>query len=189
MSPLILRLEINGQPLRWIPWQEAIVLHTRDRIAWCAGEQSFTFWGGRSRETGERSCVNINSIIAVRGSARGHMHAGTPPLSNRELFLRDGHICMYCGQQFFEYELTRDHIVPLSKGGRDSWNNVATACRPCNHKKGARTPEEADMPLVAVPYAPNRAEYLALSNRRILADQMEFLSKRFKRKERIVEGR
>jgi 5-methylcytosine-specific restriction endonuclease McrA len=181
VTPLILRLEINGQPLRWIPWQEAIILQSRDRVAWYAGDQTFTFWGGRSRATGERSNITVNSIIAVRGSARGHYHSGTPPLSNRELFLRDGHICLYCGQQYSEYGLTRDHIVPLSRGGADAWNNVAAACRTCNHKKGARTPEEAEMPLVAVPYVPNRAEYLALSNRRILADQMEFLSKRFRR--------
>jgi 5-methylcytosine-specific restriction endonuclease McrA len=181
VSPLILRLEITGQPLRWIPWQEAIVLQSRDMVAWYAGEQQFTFLGGHNRLTGLRSKVTVNSIIAVRGLTKSHRANGTPPLSNPELFHRDGHLCMYCGARFSEAALTRDHIIPLSRGGRDAWSNVSSACRPCNHHKGARTPEEARMPLLAVPYVPNRAEYLALSNRRILADQMQFLSKRFSR--------
>ena len=187
MTPLILRLEINGQPLRWVPWQEAIVLQARDMIAWSAGEQSFTFYGGLNRRTGTQSHVTVSSIIAVRGHVRAHLRPGTPPLSNRELFHRDSHLCLYCGGEFLAHELTRDHIVPLSRGGADVWANVATACRSCNHHKGAHTPEEAAMALLAVPFAPNRAEYLALSNRRILADQMEFLRKRF-RKNRGVDA-
>ena len=67
----------------------------------------------------------------------------------------------------------------MSRGGRDRWSNVVTACRSCNTRKGNRTPEEARMPLLAVPYVPNWAEYLALSNRKILADQMEFLKSQF----------
>ena len=73
-------------------------------------------------------------------------------------------------------KLTRDHIVPFSKGGRDTWMNVVTACRSCNERKSDRTPEGAGMELVYLPYVPNRAEYLILTNRRILADQMEFLA-------------
>lgn len=185
VPPLILRLELNGQPLRWIPWQQAVVLHSRDMVAWSAGEHSFTFHGGRNRFTGKRSAVTVNSIIAVRGDVHATRHPGTPPLSNRELFRRDDYLCMYCGETFAESDLTRDHVRPLSRGGRDRWSNVATACRPCNHRKGARLPEEAGMALLAVPYVPNRAEYLALSNRRILADQMEFLRRRFSRGGRL----
>jgi hypothetical protein len=73
-------------------------------------------------------------------------------------------------------KLTRDHVVPFSRGGRDVWMNVVTACRSCNERKSDRTPERAGMELVYLPYVPNRAEYLILTNRRILADQMEFLA-------------
>ena len=93
---------------------------------------------------------------------------------------------MYCGREFPEYGLTRDHVVPLSRGGRDVWSNVVSACRSCNTRKGGRIPEEAHMSLLAVPYVPNWAEFLALSNRRILADQMEFLKSQFNRKNRIL---
>ena len=100
-------------------------------------------------------------------------------MTNRELFLRDAHICMYCGAHPRDNKLTRDHVIPMSRGGRDRWSNVVTACRSCNTRKGNRSPEEAKMPLLAVPYVPNWAEYLALSNRKILADQMEFLKTQF----------
>jgi len=187
MEHLILRLDVTGQPVRWIPWQEAVVLQARGMVAWHAGATAFTFRGGLNRETRRRSSITVSSIIAVRGVLRhGAVETRVPPLTNRELFLRDGHLCMYCGKQFPEHLLTRDHLLPISRGGRHTWSNVVTACKSCNHAKGARTPEEAGMALLAVPYVPNRAEYLVLSNRRILADQMEFLKKRFRSERRLA---
>ena len=98
-----------------------------------------------------------------------------PPLNNRELFRRDRHMCAYCGSEHGYFRLTRDHITPLSRGGRDTWMNVVTACRQCNGHKRNRLPQECGMELLYAPYVPNKAEYLILTNRRILADQMEFL--------------
>ena len=69
--------------------------------------------------------------------------------------------------------------MPKSLGGEDIWSNVVTACKGCNTKKGGRTPEKAGMRLLAIPYAPNWAEFLALSNRQILTDQLEFLKSQF----------
>jgi len=65
----------------------------------------------------------------------------------------------------------------MSRDGRNVWSNVVTACRHCNQRKGARTPEEATMPLFTLPYTPNYAEWLILKNRKILFDQNEFLRK------------
>ena len=187
LPPLILRLDVTGTPVGWIPWRDAVVLDTRAMIAWCAGDHSFTFYGGRNRGSGLRSKVTVSSIIAVKGRLRQlQPRESIPPLSNRELFLRDRRLCLYCGGQFPEHMLTRDHVRPLSQGGEDCWSNVVTACRACNHAKGARSPEAAGMTLLAVPYVPNRAEYLVLSNRRILADQMEFLKKRFRNVSRLA---
>lgn len=184
--PLILRLDITGQPVRWMPWYGAVLLEARQMIAWSAGEQHFTFYGGHCRATGERSHITVSSIVAVKGRAKEVGLADmTPPLSNRELFRRDENLCMYCGNEFLERQLTRDHVTPLSQGGLDCWSNVVSACRSCNHAKGARLPEQAAMPLLAIPYVPNRAEYLVLSNRRILSDQMAFLKKRFRRNSRL----
>ena len=72
-------------------------------------------------------------------------------------------------------DLSRDHVKPVARGGRDSWTNTVTACRRCNTRKGSRSPEQAGMPLLYVPYVPDRHEHFILRNRRILADQMEYL--------------
>jgi len=187
-SPLILRLDISGTPLRWIPWQDAVCLYSRGLVGWTAGDNKFTFYGGTCRDTGEQSSVTVHSIIAIKRSTRGrHVQRNSPPLNNHELFRRDGHMCMYCGSENSEGQLTRDHIIPISKGGRDIWSNVVSACRSCNTRKGSRTPERAGMPLLAVPYVPNWAEFLALSNRKILADQMDFLRSQFNSKHRLMD--
>jgi 5-methylcytosine-specific restriction endonuclease McrA len=174
--PLILTLDQHGVPHRWVTWQQAVWYYAKERVAWETGSEAFTVYGGHSHRTGERSSITANSIIAIRGKAlaiKGFNQV--PPLNNRELFNRDRFICAFCGGDFSPYRLTCDHILPMSRGGRDTWMNVVTACRNCNQKKGSRTPEEAHMQLIYAPYIPNRAEFLILANRRILADQMEFL--------------
>ncbi len=178
-GPSILRLDVSGRPQAWIPWQEAVCLYVRGQVAWEGGRHRFRFHGGRARWSGRRSVVEVSSIIAVHGRVPASAWR-TPHLSNRELFRRDRHMCLYCGETFPDRALTRDHVIPRAQGGDDRWTNVVTACRRCNVKKGARTPEEAGMPLLAVPFAPNPAEYLALLNRRILADQMDFLKQQFR---------
>ncbi|MEX1062954.1 MAG: HNH endonuclease [Balneolaceae bacterium] len=72
-------------------------------------------------------------------------------LSRRNIMKRDRHECQYCGGGS---DLTLDHVVPRSRGGRDSWENLVTACNKCNVKKGNSTPEEAKMPLKRKPYRP-----------------------------------
>ena len=88
---------------------------------------------------------------------------------------------MYCGEQHASRGLSRDHVMPLSRGGTDAWNNVVTACKRCNNRKAGRTPEQAGMELLAVPFTPTHAEYIYLQGKRILADQMEFLLAHFPR--------
>jgi len=185
MRSLILRLDVAGQPIDWIPWQNAVVLYANEKIVWTAGVRNFTFNGGRNRFTGQISTLSINSIIACRGAIRKSRFDRVPPLNNRELFRRDEHTCMYCLNELPEHALTRDHVIPISRRGKNTWCNVVTACRSCNERKGARTPEEASMFLHAIPYVPNYAEWLALRNRKILADQMAFLKSRFGEKQKL----
>ena len=83
--------------------------------------------------------------------------------------------------------MTRDHVVPVSRGGADSWDNVVASCRRCNHLKGSRVLDEISLELMALPYVPNYSEYLALINSgRILGDQMAFLSKSFGADSRLI---
>jgi len=188
--PLILTLDTHGVPHRWISWQHACYYYAKDQVAWSLGEHAFTVHGGLNRVTGERSCISAASIIAIKGRAMAMKAFGqVPPLNNRELFHRDRQICAYCAGMFPIAKLTRDHIKPFSRGGRDMWMNVVTACRSCNEKKSDRTPERARMELVYLPYVPNRAEYLILTNRRILVDQMEFLAQHVPAQSRLHQRR
>src|SRR5690606_41719176 len=120
---------------------------------------------GYNARTGIRSSIQVNSIIATRGEmhiAERHSSGYVPPLNNRTLFRRDANICMYCGEVFRSSELTRDHITPISLGGRDSWTNVVTACRRCNNHMCGPTPRQAGMQLIAVPIKPTYAEDIDL---------------------------
>jgi 5-methylcytosine-specific restriction endonuclease McrA len=74
--------------------------------------------------------------------------------TRRNVFHRDRNRCQYCGKVFAQRELNLDHVVPLSKGGRSSWDNVVTACVPCNSKKGSRAPVDAGMALIRLPKKP-----------------------------------
>jgi len=184
--PLILTLDQQGSPHRWVTWQHACFYYAKDLVAWTVGDHVITILGGINRITGLRSEIHANSIIAIKGKAcAGKQFNQIPPLDNRELFTRDRHLCAYCGDSLPGQRLTRDHVVPVSQGGRDIWMNVVTACRPCNQRKSGRTPEQAGMELLYAPYVPNKAEYLILSNRRILADQMDFLARHVPAQSRI----
>ncbi len=115
---LILTLDSHGVPHRWISWQQACFYYAKNLVAWTLGEQTFTYYGGISRVTGERSSISAHSIIAIKGkalAAKGFNQV--PPLNNRELFRRDRHVCAYCGTRHLGRDLSRDHVVPVSRGG------------------------------------------------------------------------
>lgn len=180
----ILRTDAAGMPLEWIDYQDAARLVHLDQVAYTLGTKLFTLHGGINARTGLRSVVEVNSIIATWGETHGlaeRRECWTPPLNNPTLFRRDAHLCLYCGNGFHDWELSRDHITPLSQGGADCWTNVVAACKRCNHHKAGFTPEQAGMQLLAVPFKPTHAEYIYLKGRRVLADQMEFLRAHFPR--------
>jgi hypothetical protein len=187
MYPLtqqVLRTDVAGMPLEWIGFQDAVRIHHLGQVAYTCGVLLYCIHGGYNAITGRRSTTEVNSIIATYGDNHGLIKARAqyvPPLSNQALFARDARMCMYCGARFLSRELSRDHITPLSKGGGDSWNNVVTACKRCNNHKAGRTPEQAGLTLLAVPFVPTHAEYVYLQGRRVLADQMEFLLAHFPR--------
>ncbi len=182
----ILRLDKAGTPVEWLDWQAAAVLYARGLVTWTLGDVVYRLRGGISRSSGDRSKLSLHSIIACDGMTSPRRRT-VPPLTNRALFRRDQHLCLYCGKPFPEAQLTRDHIRPTSRGGHDHWLNVVAACRRCNQHKGNRLPEEIDMELLALPYVPNMAEYLALINsHRIRGDQMAFLRNQFGKNSRLL---
>ncbi len=175
MAHLVLALDVAGTPVHWVDIEKAICLHVAGRVAWELGDTTVTYRGGTNRLTGLVSTASTASIIAVRGREFRGDRSASISISRERLFSRDMHVCAYCGGCFPESELTIEHVRPESRGGANTWENVVTACRSCNQRKGNRTPEQAGMPLLYLPYRPNRWEGMILRNRRILADQMEFL--------------
>jgi len=172
----ILKLNKAGSPQAWINSEDAAVAYAKDLVLWSMGDRASVLRGGY-QNNGDRSRLELPSIIAVRGRVK---EKSVPSLTNALLFERDEYICLYCGKRFMRNQLSRDHVFPQSRGGLDTWENCVTACKRCNHYKDDRTPEEANMELLAVPFRPNLHEWFYLSNRRLLSDQMEFLQARFK---------
>lgn len=162
----------SGQPHHWASWEDSVVLKYKGLLSYELGD-SLTYRGGMSRITNERSHVEVASILFLKEVLK--YDSRVPPLTNKNLFARDLNICGYCGRRYVESKLSRDHIHPVSKGGKNTWPNCVTACKSCNHAKADSLLKDTDMELVYVPYVPNHAERLIMQNRNILANQMEFL--------------
>lgn len=177
----VLRTDAAGMPLEWINYQDAVRLYHTQQVAYTCGELLYVVHGGINALSGQQSSIEVNSIIATYGSNHSLHQRYVPPLNNKTLFKRDGHVCLYCGGDFQGRDLSRDHVTPISLGGADSWNNVVTACKRCNNRKANHQPEQVDMELLAVPFTPTHAEYIYLQGRRVLADQMRFLLAHFPR--------
>jgi 5-methylcytosine-specific restriction endonuclease McrA len=182
-------------PLDWISYQDAARCYHAGQVLYSCGNLLYRVHGGINSITGTQSVIEVNSIIATPSETQSRFHhlpSYTPPLTNKTLFSRDDMVCMYCGHSFGRSDLSRDHVRPVSLMGEDSWNNVVTACKRCNNFKAGRTPEQAGMQLLAVPFTPTHAEYVYLRGRRVLADQMEFLKAHFPRSSPLrvrVEGK
>lgn len=95
-------------------------------------------------------------------------------LSRNNIFRRDGLTCQYCGAR---NNLSLDHVLPKSRGGASNWKNLVTACRPCNARKGDKTPEEAGMPLRRRPFKPSFLLFLKEYSGNVEASWMTYLRK------------
>lgn len=171
----ILALDISGTPRQWISTDEAIKYWATNSVAWSLGDIVAKYRGGIQND-GTESYLESPSIIAIRGNGYDINKHATVALTNKTLFGRDRYICAYCGKHHPNFHhLSRDHIMPKSRGGENTWENCVTACKDCNSRKSNKTLKEAKMELLYVPYAPNHFENLILQQRNILADQMEYL--------------
>ena len=94
-------------------------------------------------------------------------------LSRRAIFYRDGFRCQYCGKE--SKNMTLDHIMPRSRGGPHVWENVVSACIPCNHRKAGLTPKEANMRMLKKPTAPRPNPYYMFHHRSILEEWRQFM--------------
>ena len=182
----ILAMDSTWTPERWLSLEDATALLTRGLVHYSLGNSAILLRGGINAKSGRQSLLEVKSILVTNTRGRTLPRDWAPPVSRDFLIHRDRHLCGYCGHKYSNRNLTLDHIVPRSKGGSDYWTNIVAACSSCNTRKRDRTPEQARMPLLFVPYVPNRFEQLIIENRNCLADQMEFLLQRVPKHSRLL---
>ncbi|MBQ0917007.1 HNH endonuclease [Hydrogenophaga aromaticivorans] len=179
MQSQVLQLDIQGTPQAWISPEQAALHYATEDVAWTIGDEPLVVLrGGYNARMQRQSTLAISPIIALRGQARVNLFDVEPTVTRRKLFSRDRHSCGYCGQVFDWRRLQVEHIIPESRGGLYRWQNLCSSCAGCNARKGARTPEEAGMPLLYVPYVPSRFEDFLLQGRNIRADVHSWLAAR-----------
>jgi len=138
-------LNADFRPLSYYPlslwsWQDAIKAVFLDRVNTVAlYDQTI------SSPTVK---IRLPSVVALKTFVKPSTH---PAFTRFNVFLRDRFCCQYCGTRD---ELTFDHLIPRSRGGTTNWNNVVTACSPCNLRKGSQTLKEAGMTLAQIPAQP-----------------------------------
>ena len=165
-----LALNASYEPLMIVPSRRAIrlVLDQKAEILEHDAQRAF-----RTVRT-EHPCPLVIRLVRFVHVPRRFRRQVT----NTFLFARDGYACQYCGRHKRELRnrefLTRDHILPISRGGGNSWENVVTACSPCNHRKGNRLPHEAGMRLATRPIEPNHVQ-LVWAVRRVTPIQAKYI--------------
>jgi 5-methylcytosine-specific restriction endonuclease McrA len=131
---------LSYYPLSLWPWQTAVKAMFLDRVDVIAHYE---------REVRSPTArLQLPSVIALKNYVKPSQY---PAFTRFNLFLRDHFLCQYCGSP---KDLTFDHVIPRAYGGRTTWENVTTACSPCNLKKGGRTPKEAHMHIMGKPHRP-----------------------------------
>lgn len=159
----VLVLNQNYQPLNVCNARRAIILLGRGKAE--------TLIDGREHISTVSRRVSIPSVIRLVYMVKRPM--ARRRLSRRAVFYRDGFRCQYCGKQ--SKDLTLDHILPRSRKGPHEWENVVSACIPCNHRKAGQTPREANMRLLTKPAAPRPNPYYIFHHRRILDEWRQFM--------------
>lgn len=141
----VLLLNISYEPLNVINWKKAINMLFLGKV-----------------EVIEEYNDEIHSIsftfkmpAVVRMLSMVRKNKSPVKFSRQNIYARDRYTCQYCGVKFTSEELTYDHILPKSRGGRTEWENIVTSCMACNRKKGGRTPHEASMRLIRRPSQPD----------------------------------
>jgi 5-methylcytosine-specific restriction endonuclease McrA len=149
LSGKVLILNGNYEPLAVCNVQKAIILLYLDKAELVSSLQ-----GKAVHSTS--SSMPFPSVVRLSSYVRVPFKKVI--LSRKNILRRDGHRCMYCGAS--SISLTVDHIIPKSRGGEDSWENLVSACLRCNNRKGSQTPDEAEMPLLRRPIRPNHVTFL-----------------------------
>jgi len=147
LNSAVLVLNANYSPMTVCSAKRAITLYFLDKIDVLSNY----------KDTIQSPSISLSlpSVIKVKTYIKNHNMA--VEISRKNILVRDNNTCQYCGKH--GGSLTVDHIYPKFRGGQDTWENLVGACKECNQKKGERTPDEANMPLLKIPKRPNRIHY------------------------------
>jgi len=140
----VLLLNLSYEPLKIINWKKAITLVFLGKVE--VVEEY-------SREIHSVSfTIKLPSVVRLLKMVR---RSQSPvKFSRQNIYARDRYSCQYCGSHLPTEDLTYDHVIPKSRGGKTEWKNIVTCCMKCNRKKGGRTPNEASMKLIRKPTRP-----------------------------------
>ncbi|MCG9884230.1 MAG: HNH endonuclease [Cyanobacteria bacterium] len=144
----VLVLNASYEPLNITSWRRAVILLIKGKAEQVEHNGRFIY-----------PDMPLPTVIRLRHYIR--IPYKEIALTRRNIFHRDGHSCQYC--RYTGDELTLDHVIPRSRGGGDSWENIVTACVRCNIRKGNRTPREAEMPLERPPRRPHSSLYFEVT--------------------------
>ena len=145
----ILLLNSAYEPIRFINEKKAISLVLRgvvDIVSTWNGEHLFSRWGVDGKP--------LQMPATLRLSKWHNRKTRIPVFKRQVVFARDDYTCQYCSRYLTIREATIDHVVPRDQGGKLTWKNAVTSCRPCNRAKANNTPEQAGMALLKQPTSP-----------------------------------
>ena len=156
-STKTLKLDSSFRPLEIVDSIEALVL--------CLIGKAYAIENYKEEIRSVSESFKIPAVIVLTRYVKFHFHTMTANRAN--VIWRDQNTCQYCSKEEESRVLTIDHVVPRSKGGKNTWENLVTACKKCNQKKGNKTPKEANMKLLREPKRPKSNILRAISNKQI----------------------
>lgn len=139
-----LLLDSTFFPIRVVNWQKAMILLLTGRAELVDEYENQTI----------KSVTQNFNLPRILRLYNRHKSSHTVRFTRQNVFWRDAFRCQYCGGRFSGSDLTFDHVIPSSRGGGTNWVNIVSACHDCNTRKGNKTPEEANMPLLQKPRQP-----------------------------------
>ena len=140
-------LNASFEPLHIVTWQRALQLLFQGKVE--VVEES------DQEVRTVRFTIKIPAVLRLLTYVPFTKKKNIVRFSRINIFLRDHNNCQYCGETFSRVQLTLDHVVPIVQGGKKCWENIVTACKPCNQRKGGNTPQQANMQLIRKPRQPN----------------------------------
>ena len=150
-----LLLNATYEPLKVVDWRKAITMLCQGKVEVVSEYE---------REVRSVSITfKLPSVIRLLRYITIKRRVDYVPFSRANIYARDSHRCQYCGTGYQVGELTFDHVVPVSQGGRKNWENIVTSCIDCNRRKGGRTPAQAGMRVIRQPSRPTRSPVVRLT--------------------------